>query len=103
MPDSASMSVSLNSQANQGYTITLYRSDKCDASGFGEGQVKLGSVALGTGSNGSGSVIGLLYTVPNSQTQASWGTAIATSASGDTSEFGPCVGISDEIFPSKFE
>ncbi len=99
----ASMSVNLNSQANQGYTITLYRSDRCDASGFGEGQVKLGSVALGTGSNGSGSVIGLLYTVPNSQTQPSWGTAIATSASGDTSEFGPCVAISDEIFPNGFQ
>ena len=99
----ASMSVSLGSDTNHGYTITLYRSDHCDTSGFGEGQFKLGSTTLNTGGNGSGSVIGLLYSVPNSQTKPSWGTAIATATNGDTSEFGPCMPISDEIFPSGFQ
>ena len=97
------LSVSLASAASQGYTITLYRSDHCDASGFGEGHVKLGSVNVTTLPNGSGGAVGLVYTVPNSQTQPSYGTAIATSAAGDTSEFGPCVGISDEIFRDDFQ
>jgi hypothetical protein len=100
---STSLSVSLASIANQGYTITLYRSDHCDPSGFGEGQAKLGSIDITTLANGSGGAVGLVYSVPNSQTQASWGTAIATSAAGNTSEFGPCIGISDEIFPDDFE
>lgn len=101
--NSTSMSVSLSSKPNLGYTLTLYRSDHCDSSGFGEGQVKLGSVNVTTLPNGSGGAIGLVYPVPNSQTQPSWGTAIATSASGDTSEFGACIGISDEIFRNNFE
>lgn len=101
--NSTSLSVSLSSQASQGYTITLYRNDHCNASGFGEGQVKLGSVNVTTLANGSGGAVGLVYSVPNSQTQPSWGTAIATSAAGDTSEFGRCVGISDEIFRDGFQ
>ncbi len=101
--NSTSMSVSLNSIPNQGYTLTLYRSDHCDPSGFGEGQVKLGSINVTTMGNGSGGEVGLVYAVPNSQTQSSWGSAIATSAAGDTSEFGPCIGISDEIFSDNFE
>jgi hypothetical protein len=101
--NSTSLAVTLNSKPNLGYTVTVYRSDHCDPSGFGEGQVKLGSVTLTTQANGNGAVIGLVYPVPNSQTQSSWGTAIATTAAGDTSEFGPCIGISDEIFRKGFE
>ena len=101
--NSTSLAVSLSSKANLGYTITLYRSDHCDPSGFGEGQVKLGSVTITTQPNGSGGAVGLVYAVPNSQTQPSWGTAIATSAAGDTSEFGPCIGISEEIFRDGLE
>jgi len=101
--NSTSLSVSLNSVANQGYTITLYRSDRCDPSGYGEGHVKLGSVNVTTQPNGSGGAVGLVYPVPNSQTQPSYGMAIATSSAGDTSEFGPCIGISDEIFRDAFQ
>jgi hypothetical protein len=101
--NSSSLSISLNSKPNLGYTLTLYRSNHCDPSGFGEGQVKLGSVNVTTLPNGSGGATGLVYPVPNSQTQPSWGTAVATSASGDTSEFGPCIGISDEIFRDGFQ
>jgi len=101
--NSSSLSVSLASVANQGYTITLYRSERCDPSGFGEGHVKLGSVNVTTAANGSGGAVGLVYAVPNSATQPSFGTAIATSAAGDTSEFGRCVGISDEIFRDGFQ
>lgn len=101
--DSATLTANLTSQANQSYLLTLYRSDHCDPSGYGEGQVKLGSATLNTAANGSGTVSGLMVNVPNSKTQSSWGTVIATSAGGDTSEFGPCIGISDYIFGDGFD
>jgi len=101
--NSATLSASLSSQPNQTYLLTFYRSDRCDPSGYGEGQVRLGSTTLHTAANGDGSVGGLLYSVPNSQTRPSWGTAIATSPGADTSEFSRCVALSDKIFGDAFE
>jgi hypothetical protein len=101
--NSATLTASLSSQPNQTYLLTFYRSDHCDPSGYGEGQVRLGSATLHTAANGGGSVVGLLYSVPNSQTRPSWGTAIATSPGGDTSEFSRCVALSDKIFGDGFE
>ena len=101
--NSVTLTATLNSQPNQGYSVTVYRSDRCDSSGHGEGQVELGTTTIFTGANGGGSASGLVYSVPNSQTAPSWGTAIARSSTGDTSEFGPCIGISDEIFRDGFQ
>ena len=101
--NSATLTASLSSQPNQTYLLTFYRSDHCDPSGYGEGQVRLGSATLHTAANGVGSVGGLLYSVPNSQTRPSWGTAIATSPGADTSEFSRCVALSDKIFGDGFE
>lgn len=101
--NSVTLTATLNSQPNQSYTLTLYRSNRCDPSGHGEGQVELGTAGLFTGANGGGSASGLMYSVPNSATAPSYGTAIARSSTGDTSEFSVCVGISDYIFANGFE
>ena len=101
--NSATLTASLSSQPNQTYLLTFYRSDHCDPSGYGEGQVRLGSATLHTGANGVGSISGLLYSVPNSQTWQSWGSAIATSPGADTSEFSRCVALSDKIFGDGFD
>jgi hypothetical protein len=101
--NSVTLKANINSQANAIYSVTLYRSSRCDASGYGEGEVKFGSIGISTDDSGKGAAAGLMYSVPNSLTQASWGTAIALASNDDTSEFGPCVGISDHIFGSGFD
>jgi hypothetical protein len=101
--NSVTLTAQLNSTPNQSFEVTLYRSDHCDAGGFGEGQVVLGKVTIGADANGDAGVSGLNYAVPNSLTQPSWGTAIVRSlATQDTSEFSRCVGISDEIYGDGF-
>jgi parallel beta-helix repeat protein len=100
--NSVTMIATLNSLASQAFSVTFYRSDRCDPSGFGEGQVKLGTATINTGASGNGNVP-VMYPVANSLTKPSWGSAIARSASGNTSEFSKCVAISDEIFRNGLE
>ncbi|MBS1797390.1 MAG: carboxypeptidase regulatory-like domain-containing protein [Acidobacteria bacterium] len=75
----------LNSGANQTFTLDFYRVDSCDPSGSGPGRYYLTSTDVTTaGSNASfnfafaGLAVGQIVT------------ATATDASGNTSEFSPC-------------
>jgi CSLREA domain-containing protein len=75
----------LNSQPNKTYTIELYRSNACDASGFGEGQFNLGSQTVVTDANGSAAIDAFV-----SLSAGQIVSATATDASGNTSEFAQC-------------
>jgi hypothetical protein len=83
----ARVSGTLNSVANTTFTIDLYDSPACDASGNGEGQIYLGSTSLSTNGSGNGSfsVLGL-----NRATRNDSITATATDPNGNTSEFSAC-------------
>jgi CSLREA domain-containing protein len=79
----------LNSEANQTYTIDLYANDAstgCDTSGNGEGKTYLGSTTADTGANGDA-----LWSInPTVLNAGEFITATATDSSGNTSEFSAC-------------
>src|SRR5436190_3226156 len=77
----------LDSRPGSTYTIDVYLNKKCDESGYGEGQVYVGSTALTTDSSGhaSFSLFSDIVDLP-----ARFFTAIATDSQNNTSEFGPC-------------
>ncbi len=85
---STGISGTLNSAPNRTFTIDLYRNAVADPSGYGEGQVYLGSTSLTTDGSGNGS-----FSFVASGDSA--GQAIAATATdattGDTSEFGASV------------
>ncbi|MDP1835614.1 MAG: Ig-like domain-containing protein, partial [Chlamydiales bacterium] len=84
VPSSGNITVSgtLNSTSSATFNIDIYASTTADPSGFGEGQVYLGSTTVTTDSSGNGSFnfvhvdVGKLYI-----------TATATNITGSTSEF----------------
>ena len=81
----------LNSNAASGFTVEFFASPQCDPSGYGEGQVFLGTTTVTT--NGSGDAA-FDVSLPVS-VQPGWfvsATATAT-ASGSTSEFSACVPV----------
>lgn len=85
----------LNSQSNSNYTIHFYGNDRCDPSGYGEGQVYLGSFDLTTDANGDQSFsralsVGQKYLFI---------TATATYVEGDTSEFSACKSVGEVYLP----
>src|SRR5690606_12869381 len=86
-PDSTTANGLFNSAANQSYTVTFYASPQCAASGFGEGQVYLGSVAATTDASGNG---GFGATLPVTLAGGQVVTALLTDATSNTSEFSAC-------------
>jgi parallel beta-helix repeat protein len=74
----------LNSVANAPFTLRFYGSGACHASGFGEGEVFLGSTAVTTDGSGNASFD---VTFPLTTTHV---TATATDDAGNTSEFSAC-------------
>jgi titin len=74
----------LNSRANQTFTIDFYASAMRDTSSFGPGQRYLGSTTTTTDASGNASFTAVLAAATN---VGDWATATATDASGDTSEF----------------
>jgi hypothetical protein len=80
-----------NSAPNQNYTADLYQVPSCDASGNGEGKTLLGSVNLTT--NGAGNanynLTGFVISVGQIIT------ATATDSAGNTSEFSPCLTVTN--------
>jgi hypothetical protein len=78
----------LNSAANQPFFIDVYRNLAADLSGYGQGQYYLGTVSVTTDGSGNAS-FALTNNADNYTGQQI--SATATSASGDTSEFGPDV------------
>lgn len=92
------------------YTIDLYRSAACDASGNGEGQSWLGHATVTVpapmfGDQGTASFeIRVTEAAPGSIFNGDSITATATDASGNTSEFSACQAyLNDTIFADGFE
>lgn len=79
---------SLESQPNQSYDIDFYVSNTCDDSGYGEGEVYLGSTNVTTDGAGSAAIAVTLNSV--SLTAGQSVSATATDAAGNTSEFSAC-------------
>ena len=83
------ITISLNSAPNKQFLLQVFSSDTPDPSGYGQGKTFVGSVLLTTNSTGNGTATLL---VPASLA-GQWVTATATSASGDTSEFGRTIRV----------
>jgi uncharacterized repeat protein (TIGR01451 family) len=81
----------LDSTPNTTFEIDIYRNGGCDVSGFGEGEVYLGSIGAVT--DGTGTVVGA-GSVP-SVPAGTIITATTTDSSGNTSEFSACVAAED--------
>lgn len=75
-----------------GYTIAVFSNDKCNASGYGEGQHMIGTVTVNT--NGVGRLTGEAEfdkTLPLHGAPATNISATTTDHDGNTSEFAACV------------
>ncbi len=91
---STMVAFTLNSQAGTTFGIDFYRNTACDGSGFGEGEVYLGSTSAMTDGSGNVSAFANLPAIP----VGSVITATATDPSGNTSEFSACIvtsGVAD--------
>ena len=78
---------SLQSEPGKSYTIDIYASDGCDASGHGEGKTYVGSIPVTTSAAGRAAFTRrFVASVPVGQAI----TATATGPSGSTSEFSAC-------------
>jgi titin len=73
---------------NEPYTFEFFGNDQCDASGHGEGRVPLGTVSMTSAADGDASIA-----LPVAATTHL--TATVTDRFGSTSEFGPCVTLSN--------
>lgn len=80
----------LNSTANQTFTIELFLNDTVDDSGHGEGQMYLTSVTATTNSSGNASFV---VTVSHGATSEQFVTALATNPTGNSSEFSAAMAV----------
>ena len=86
---------SLNSKPNTAFTLDLYSSPFCDASGNGEGATLIAHTTLSpTASTGT---VNFTLDLPTSVAPSGVLTAVATAPSGSTSEFSPCQTITEAI------
>ncbi len=83
------LSGTLNSVPNTLYRLEFFSNPSCDPSGFGQGQVFLGSTNVTTGAGCSAS---FAVTLPNPGGFANF-TATATDPNGNTSEFSACASL----------
>ena len=81
---------SLQSGSNAVFRLEFFSNASCDGSGFGEGQVFLGSTNVTTDASGSAS---FSLTLTNPVSHANF-TATATDTNGNTSMFSPCASVS---------
>lgn len=79
---------SLSSLPNRDYFLDFYSSRAADLSGYGEGEFYLGSITVMTDASGNA---GFSFTNAFFDEAGQYLTATATSAGGDSSEFGPAV------------
>ena len=79
----------LNSAKERNFVIHLYANSSKDPSGYGEGEVYLGSKGVATNSEYIGNFTAT-FSVP---TPFACITATATDSAGNTSEFSPCVAV----------
>jgi CSLREA domain-containing protein len=96
----ATISGTLNSEANKTYRIEFFASDRCDASGFGEGRMFVGTAQATTDDNGNTSFSEPSLPLPAPGVVF---TATATDPDGNTSEFSQCFGTPDKMFANGFE
>jgi hypothetical protein len=90
-PGSLIIAATLDSKPNAVYTVDVYRSDKCDPSGFGEGQQYLQTLKVTIGGAGPAAFD---IDLTGMATVGDAVTATATNPAGSTSEFSNCVIIS---------
>lgn len=86
----------LNSTANTRFIIDVFSNSSCNASGYGEGKVFVGSYTVTTDSSCNAS-FGFL--VPAVLSNGDIVTATATDPNGNTSEFSQCIAVGGSISP----
>nr|MBA3240670.1 right-handed parallel beta-helix repeat-containing protein [Acidobacteriota bacterium] len=91
---STTVAGALNSTANTTFSIEFFSNPTCDASGFGEGQVFLGSTSVTTNGSGNATFNTTLASVTVGGHQV---TATATDPNGNTSEFSSCSLVRDTV------
>jgi hypothetical protein len=80
----------LDSAPNQTFTIDLFASPDCSASGFGEGKTYLGSTTASTDNTCSGA---FSVSLPYQPSDGNVITATATDSANNTSEFSRCLAL----------
>jgi hypothetical protein len=81
----------LNSSASANYTLEFYASAQCDPSGFGEGELYLGSTLVATNAGGAAAFdVTFAAAVPPNSFVSSTATL---GTEGSTSEFAACVAV----------
>ncbi len=85
----------LATRPNITYDIDLYENDSCDDSGYGEGQRYLGTVPGTTDALGYYTIDTTLGSAPALGKVV---VATATAGDGSTSEFSPCIPVTQETF-----
>lgn len=94
---SISLTGTFNSASNSTYTIQYFSNIACDGSGNGEGKQLLGTTTLTTDNSGNASI----NTQFSSAVPAgNYITALATDASGNTSEFSACIQAQNGLTPT---
>jgi hypothetical protein len=97
----ATISGTLNSTPNTAFRIEFFASDRCDASGYGEGHSFIGFLdPVTTNVSGNASFSKPALSVSSGDLIF---TATATDPDGNTSEFSQCFGIADHLFSDGFE
>ncbi len=96
---SATISGTLNSTPQTDFRLEFFASAACDASGYGEGQIFIGTTDVTTDADGNASFGPLSFASPDNAEI----TATATDPAGDTSEFSQCAGPHDHLFADGFE
>ncbi len=84
----------LNSRPSQTYRVEFFTNTVCDPSGYGQGQVYLGSTTVTTNAACNGS---FTVTLPVNLAPRSRLTATATGSVGNTSEFSRCTSLSARL------
>jgi hypothetical protein len=84
----------LTTEPNEECVIDFYANPSCDGSGYGEGEIYLGSTTVTTGAAGSAAFHASLPSVPSGHVV----TATATNSRGSTSEFSHCCSATASVF-----
>jgi parallel beta-helix repeat protein len=86
----------LNSAPNHRYLVDVYRNTTPDSSGYGEGQVYLGSAVLNTDGGGNGF---FAFSAPGNFAGQSISATATDASSGDTSEFAQDAAATNGVAP----
>ncbi|MEM7129200.1 MAG: SBBP repeat-containing protein, partial [Chloroflexota bacterium] len=87
---STTIAGNLNSTPNLTFEVEFFASSSCDPSGYGEGEVSIGTATIATDGSGNGAIA---VTLPTSVPSGQFITATATDPDNNTSEFSACVEV----------